>query len=291
MTLAFLGLGRMGSGMARNLLRAGHSLLAYNRTRSRAGDLAKDGAKVVDSPAAASDAATVLTMLSDDAALEEVVYGEHGILRALRPGGLHISHSTISTAMAQRLAADHAARNQQFVSAPVFGRPEAAAAAQLVIVAAGESAAVERARPLFDAVARKTVVAGGEPWQANAVKLCGNFMIAAMIEAFGEAFAATRKSGVDPAAFLEAITSLFRSPVYEAYGGAIARRQFEPAGFALKLGFKDVRLALALADQVASPMPLASVIHDQFLAAMAGGFEDQDWSGVTRIAARNAGLL
>lgn len=290
MTIGFLGLGRMGSGMARSLLHAGHSIIAYNRTRSRAEELAKDGARVAGSPAEACEAGTVLTMLSDDSAVEEVAYGERGILHALKPGGLHISHSTISAAMAQRLARDHAARRQGFIAAPVFGRPEAAANAQLVVVAAGDHASIERARPVFDAVGRKTVVAGDQPWQANAVKLSGNFMIAVMIEAFGEAFAATRKAGVAPEAFLDAITALFRSPVYEAYGGAIARRQFEPAGFALKLGFKDIRLALALADQVSAPMPLASILHDQLLAAMAGGFENQDWAGVTKIAARNAGL-
>jgi 3-hydroxyisobutyrate dehydrogenase-like beta-hydroxyacid dehydrogenase len=290
MTVGFVGLGRMGSGMARNLVRAGHSLLLFNRTRSRAEDLSRDGGSVVDSPAAASESDAVLTMLSDDPAVDEVVFGDSGILQALKPGGLHVSHSTISTAMAQRLAAAHAGRKQAFVSAPVFGRPEAAANAQLIVTAAGDPEAVERARPLFDAVGRKTVVAGSEPWQANAVKLSGNFMIAAMIEAFGEAFAATRKSGVDPAVFLDIMMGLFRSPVYEAYGTAIAQRKFEPAGFALKLGLKDVRLVLALADEIACPMPVASAIHDQFLAAVASGFGDQDWSGVTKIAARNSGL-
>ena len=280
----------MGSGMARNLLRAGHSLIVYNRTPGRAQELAIQGAGIADAPSGVCDADAVLTMIADDEALEQVSFGEQGILAALRPGAIHASHSTISTALAQRLTAEHTSRNQIFVSAPVFGRPEAAANAQLVVVPAGDSNAIERLKPVFEAIGRQIVIAGKEPWQANALKLCGNFMLASMIEAFGEAFATMRKSGVEPRTFLEVILGLFRSPLYEMYGGIIAEQRFDPAGFALKLGLKDIRLTLRTADELASPMPFASVVHDQLLAAIASGQAELDWSSFTRIAARNAGL-
>jgi 3-hydroxyisobutyrate dehydrogenase-like beta-hydroxyacid dehydrogenase len=290
MTIGFIGLGRMGSGIVRNLLRAGHSLIVYNRTRSRAEELAAEGAQVADSPAGVCEAGIVLTMVADDEALTNVTLGARGILAALRPGTIHASHSTIGIALAKRLTAEHTSSQQTYVSAPVFGRPEAAANAQLIVVAAGESGALDRLKPVFDAIGRKSIVVGEEPWQANALKLCGNFMLALMIEAFGEAFATMRKSGVEPRTFLDAMTGLFRSPVYEMYGGIIAEQRFDPAGFALKLGLKDVRLALRAADEVGSPMPFASILHDQFLAAMANGQSDLDWSSLTKIAARNAGL-
>ena len=290
MTVGFIGLGRMGSGMARNLLRAGHRVIAYNRTRSRAGALAVEGAAVAGTPADACAADAVLTMLADDAAVEQVTFEENGILAALPASAIHISHSTISTALARRLAAEHAGRNQAYLSAPVFGRPDAVANAQLIVVVAGDGEVVARAKPLFDAIGRKTVVAGAEPWQANAAKLCGNFMIASMIESFGEAFATLRKCGVEPAKFLDIMNALFRSPVYEGYGGSIAGRKFEPAGFGLKLGYKDVRLALRTAEEAGSPMPFASVLHDQFLTALANGQGELDWSSLAKVAARNAGL-
>lgn len=276
--------------MARNLLRAGHRVTVYNRTRGRAEELAAEGARVASTPAGACDGEAVLTMLADDAAVEEVTFGREGIAGALPAGAVHLSHSTISAALARRLAAGHLERGQGYVSAPVFGRPDAAAAAQLLVAAAGPDADVARCRPLLDALGRKTVVVGSEAWQANAVKLCGNFMIASMLEAFGEAFATLRKSGVERGLFLEIITALFRSPVYESYGGIVAGEKFDPAGFALKLGLKDVRLALAVADEVGAPMPFASILHDQLLSALASGQGDQDWSSLTRVAARNAGL-
>jgi 3-hydroxyisobutyrate dehydrogenase-like beta-hydroxyacid dehydrogenase len=280
----------MGSGMARNLLRAGYRVIAYNRTRSRAEALSADGAVVAQTPRDACAADAVLTMLADDAAVEQVVFEENGILGALPAGAIHISHSTISTALARRLAAGHTARNQGYLSAPVFGRPDAAANAQLIVVVAGDGAVVECAKPLFNAVGRKTVVVGAEPWQANAAKVCGNFMIASMIESFGEAFATLRKCGVEPAQFAGIMDALFRSPVYEGYSGGIVAGKFAPAGFALKLGYKDVRLALRTAEEAGSPMPFLSVLHDQFLTAMANGQEDLDWASLAKVAARNAGL-
>lgn len=281
----------MGTGIARNLLRAGHEVTVFNRTRQKGEELVSAGARVAESPAAAcASAEAAFTMLADDAAVRQVVTGTDGLSSTLPAEAIHISLSTISTAMARELAAEHAHRGQGYLSAPVFGRPEAAEAAKLIVVAAGPSGLIERARPLFDAIGRQTVIAGSEPWQANALKLCGNFMIASMMEAFGEAFATLRKSGVDPHVFLEVMNGLFASPVYANYGRAIADEKFTPAGFALKLGLKDLRLALAAAEECASPMPLASLIHDHLLSALAQGQGELDWSSFSLVLAKNAGL-
>jgi 3-hydroxyisobutyrate dehydrogenase-like beta-hydroxyacid dehydrogenase len=287
MQIGFVGLGNMGAGMARNLLRAGHHVAAYNRTRAKAEALGREGARVASSPAdAAQGAQAVLTMLSDDAAVREVVFGREGIAAALAPGGVHVSHSTISTALARELAA----AGHAYLSAPVFGRPEAAEAKKLIVVAAGPAEQIELCRPLFDAIGRHTVIAGPHPWQANALKLCGNFMIASMLEAFGEAYAVLRKAGVDPHIFLDTMNTLFASPVYANYGAIVADERFTPVGFALPLGLKDMRLALAAAEECGAPMPMASLIHDHLVSALANGQGHLDWSSLARVSARNAGL-
>jgi len=291
MKVGFIGLGRMGSGMARNLLRAGHEVVVFNRSREKAEALVADGARVADTPAAVcSVSEAVMTMLADDHAVEQVAFGENGIASALPAGAIHISCSTISIALARRLAAEHGRRGQRYLSGPVFGRPDAAESKKLLVIAAGPADVVEHCRPLFDAIGRQTFVVGSDPSQANAVKLCGNFMIAATLEAFGEAYAALRKADVGPHTFLDVMSTLFGSPVYANYGRLIADEKFEPAGFALRLGLKDTRLVLEAAEEYAAPMPLASLIRDNFLSAMAHGQADQDWSSVTRVAARNAGL-
>ena len=281
----------MGAGMARNLLAAGHEVAVYNRSRDKAEALKGDGARVAGSPAeAAQGSEAVLSMLADDAAVEGVTFGEEGIAAGLAPGAAHLSHSTISVALAKRLADEHTKRQQIYLSAPVFGRPEAAAAKKLIVVPAGEAQAVARFQPVFEALGRATFVAGPEAWQANAVKVCGNFMIASVLEAFGEAFATTRKAGVPPDLFLNVMNELFGSVVYKGYGSAIAGGVFEPAGFALKLGLKDVGLVLDAAKELAVPMPFASVLRDQCLSAIANGQGEMDWSSVALVAARNAGL-
>lgn len=291
MNLAFIGLGKMGVGMARNLLRAGHSVVVYNRSRGKAEALGQEGARVADSPAAAShDAEVVMTMVADDHAVEEIVFGNEGIASAMKAGCIHLSHSTISMALARRLAAEHAQRKQGYLSVPVFGRPEAAEAGRLLVVAAGPNALVERCRPLFEAIGRQTFVVGVEPWQANVAKVCGNFMIIGIIEALGEAYATLRKAGVAPKSFLEIMDALFRSQFLANYGRIIAEEQFEPALFALRLGLKDVRLVLAAAEECTAPMPLANLVHDHLLAALAQGQGEMDWSSMTRVLARNAGL-
>ena len=281
----------MGSPMARNLLRAGHTVAVYNRSRAKSQALAGDGARIADSPAdAARESHAVITMLADDPALEQVVFGEHGIIEGLPKNAVHISSSTISTALARRLEKEHSARGQGYLSAPVFGRPEAAESKKLLVVVGGPPELAERCAPLFDAIGRQTFIIGPEPWQANAVKVCGNFMIASMLESFSEAFATLRKAKVEPHAFLEIISTLFASPVYSNYGRLIADGKFEPAGFALRLGLKDVRLVIQTAEECESPMPIASLVRDRFISALAHGQAEQDWSSLARVAARSAGL-
>jgi 3-hydroxyisobutyrate dehydrogenase-like beta-hydroxyacid dehydrogenase len=289
MKIAFIGLGQMGSGMARNLLRAGHELSVYNRSVEKARAIA--GARVADSPAeACRGAEAASTMLADDHALEAMVFGERGVMAGLSEGAMHLGASTISTEMARRLAAAHESRGQGYLSSPVFGRPDAAEAKRLVVVVAGAREKIEAFEPVFEAMGRATFIVGDEPWQANATKLCGNFMIMSMLEAFGEAFATLRKSDVDPRKFLEIMNALFQSPVYANYGQMVADEKFEPAGFALKLGLKDARLVLKTSDEVNSPMPMASVIRDRMLDAMAHGQGEMDWSSVAKASARQAGL-
>ena len=289
MNVGFAGLGQMGTGMARNLIKAGHQVTVYNRTRSHAEQLAAEGAKVADSPGALADAGIVITMLADDSAVESVVFG--GLLDRLPRGGLHVSMSTISVALSQRLAAAHKERGQNYLAAPVFGRPEAAAAAKLFIVAAGPRDQFERCAELFSALGQRTFYVGEEAHRANVIKLSGNFLIASMVESLGEATALVRKYGMDPREYIELITStLFPAPVYQNYGSMIAQEKYQPAGFRLRLGLKDVRLAIAAAESVACPMPFASTVHDHFLTGIARGMEDADWSALAQVVAQNAGL-
>jgi 3-hydroxyisobutyrate dehydrogenase-like beta-hydroxyacid dehydrogenase len=292
MKAGFIGLGSMGSGMARNLIKAGHSLTVYNRTRSRAEELQPLGAQVAALPGeAAAGAEVVITMLADDRALEDVVFGQGNVLESLPAGAVHVSMSTISVALSRRLAAAHQEKRQHFVSAPVFGRPEAAAAAKLFIVAAGPTSQLERCRVLFDALGQKTFVAGEEASGANLIKLTGNFLITTVIESLAEGFALIRKSGLDAGQFLEILTnSLFAAPIYRTYGGLIAADKFEPVGFKMPLGLKDNRLLLAAAEEAAVPMPMASLVRDRFLAAMAQGLGEADWAAIARMSAQEAGL-
>jgi 3-hydroxyisobutyrate dehydrogenase-like beta-hydroxyacid dehydrogenase len=291
MKLGFIGLGNMGLAMARNLLQAGHQVIVYNRTRKRAEDLEPDGATVANSPADASQAEAVFTMLADDRALEDIVFGSGAVLQAMPKGAIHVSLGTISVALSKRLTDAHQSAGSGYIAAPVFGRPEAAAAAKLIVAAAGREEWIERVRPALEALGRKLAIVGKEPWQANVLKLSGNFAIMSVLETLGEAFALLRKSGIDPKLYLEIVNGgLFQSPVYETYGAIIAERRFEPAGFKMTLGLKDVRLLLAAADSAAVPMPVASVVRDQFLSGIARGKGDADWACIADVAAGNAGL-
>jgi 3-hydroxyisobutyrate dehydrogenase-like beta-hydroxyacid dehydrogenase len=282
----------MGSAIARNLIKAGHTLSVYNRTRSRAELFASLGASVAETPTeAASDAEALITMLADDTAVEGVIYSPGNVMGALPAGAVHISMSTISVGLSRRLAESHREKRQHYLAAPVFGRPDAAAAQKLFIVTGGPAEQIERCRPLFDAIGQKTFLAGGEAQAANVIKLAGNFLITTVIESLGEAFAFGRKFGVDPHAFLDILTnSLFNAPVYRNYGSMIASDNFEPAGFKLPLGLKDNRLLLTAAEEAAVPMPMASLVHDRFVAALAQGLGESDWASIARISYQNAGL-
>jgi 3-hydroxyisobutyrate dehydrogenase-like beta-hydroxyacid dehydrogenase len=291
MKVGFIGLGQMGAGMAANLIKAGHQLRIYNRTPGRAAGLVAQGAGIAAGAAdACLGAGAVITMLADDAAVEGVVFGEGGVIGGLGAGAVHVSMSTISVALSQRLAAAHAGAGQRFVAAPVFGRPDAAAAAKLFIVAAGAPDAVAVCSPLFEALGQKHFVIGEQPQAANLVKLSGNFLLASAIEALGEAVALIGKAGVDRRQYLDILTStLFNAPVYKTYGALIVEEKFEPAGFAAPLGQKDIRLTLAAAENLGVPMPLASLLHDRFLALIAQGGGALDWSAIAGLAARDSG--
>lgn len=290
MKLGFIGLGQMGAGMAANLLTAGHQVTVYNRTPAKAEALVAAGATAAASIADACKGDAVLTMLSDDAALEAVVGGDDGILASLGQGALHVSCSTISVALSRSLAAAHEAAGQRFVAAPVFGRPNVAAAGELAVVVAGAADALEASMPLFEAIGRKTFRVSDAPEAANLVKLSGNFLIASVIESLGEAMALVGKAGVDRQAYLDILTqTLFGAPVYQTYGRLIAERKFEPAGFAAPLGRKDIRLVLAAAEELNVPLPLASLLRDRFLTLLAQGGERLDWSAIGALAARDAG--
>lgn len=285
MDIGFIGLGNMGAGMAANLLEAGHRVTAYNRSADKVSPLAERGATPAASVADACRGECVVTMLADDGAVEAVSSSDDGIVSALSPGAVHISCSTVSAALTDRLADAHAAAGQRFVSAPVFGRPEAAAAAKLFVIAAGEAAAVTDAGPVFDAIGQRTFVVSETPRAAALIKLSGNFLIASVIEALSEAMALVVKGGVTKPDYLEILTStLFDAPVYRTYGGLMARGEFEPAGFAATLGLKDVRLALAAGEELRVPLPIASLVRDKFLTLIARGGGELDWSALSTVA-------
>lgn len=290
MKVGFIGLGNMGLGMAQNLLKAGHELTVYNRTPSKAKPLVDQGAHAVSNAADACRGDVVITMLADDHAVEGVVFGEVGVISNLRAGAIHVSSSTISVALAQKLSAEHASKGQGFISAPVFGRPEAAAAKKLYVAVAGSDDAVTRCMPLFEALGQQVFRFGQEPFLANVVKVSGNFLIASVIEALGEALALVGKAGLDRQQYVDFLTAtLFSAPVYKTYGGLIAAKKFQPAGFAAPLGLKDIRLALSAGEQFRVPLPLASLVRDRFLTLLARGGERLDWSAISQIAAEDSG--
>jgi 3-hydroxyisobutyrate dehydrogenase-like beta-hydroxyacid dehydrogenase len=290
MKIGFVGLGQMGSGIAANLLKAGHELSIYNRSIGKTEALVAQGATLAKTPASACQGDVVFTMLADDAAVESAVFGETGILGALKKGAIHVSCTTISVKFSERLTEAHAKAGQRYIAAPVFGRPDAAAAAKLFVAAAGEAQALKEVAPLFDVIGQRTYVVSDKPAAANLVKLSGNFLLASVIESLGEAMALVSKGGIDRHIYLDLLTSsLFSAPVYKTYGALIADQKFSPAGFAASLGQKDIRLALAAADELSVPMPLASLLRDRFLTLMATGGEKLDWSAIAGLAAKDSG--
>ena len=290
MKVGFIGLGHMGAGMAANLLKAGHEVAVYNRTLTKAEALVTEGAVLARDVSGACNGEAVFTMLANDEALEDVVLSAGGVLDHLAPGAIHISSSTISVGLSERLARLHADAGQRFVAAPVFGRPDVAAAGNLFVIAAGAPGAVEAAAPLLEAIGQKTFVVSDTPNAANLVKLSGNFLLACVIESLGEAMALVGKAGLDKRQYLDILTStLFGAPVYKTYGALIADERFEPAGFAAPLGQKDIRLLLAAAEDLSVPLPVASLLRDRFLTLIAHGGETLDWSAIGGLAAKDAG--
>ena len=290
MKIGFIGLGAMGSGIAANILKTGHEVVAWSRSPGAVEAIEKRGAKPASTPEVALQADVLFSMLASDAAMREV--GLDGPLLERAPRGLlHVNMATISVAFARKLAGAHAKHGLGYISSPMFGRPDAAAAAKLTVMAAGEPREIERVRPILEKLGVRFAVVGDKPEQANLFKIAGNFMIASAIEAMGEAAALLRKGGVDPGVFFDVMTGgLFAAPAYLIYSRIIAERKFEPAGFKLSLGFKDAGLTLAAARELEAALPLASVVHDNFLEAMAAGWGEMDWSSLAKLAAARAGL-
>jgi 3-hydroxyisobutyrate dehydrogenase-like beta-hydroxyacid dehydrogenase len=291
MKVGFIGLGQMGSGMAARLIEAGHYVTVYNRTRAKTAPLRDKGASVAETPAdACANVEAVFTMLADDHAVDDVTFGDEGILGALPRDAVHVSSSTLSVDFTRRLAAAHADAGQRFLAAPVFGRPDVAAAGQLFVVAGGEADTVAFVQPLLDAIGKQSFVMSDRPEAAALVKLSGNFLIASMIESVGEAMALVDRGGVSRQAYIDLLTStLFNAPVYKGYGQLIADRKYEPAGFAAPLGQKDIRLALAAAEELRVPMPVASLLRDRLLRLLARGGEKLDWSAIGDFATVDSG--
>lgn len=291
-TIGFIGLGNMGFGIASSLLRAGHKLRVYNRTASKVTALVSQGATQVHHPGeVAEPGGIVITMLSDDDALEEIAHRDPGFLKMLSPGGIHVSMSTISPAISRRSATHHAAQNVAYVSAPVFGRPESAAAAKLWICVSGESDAKKRVYPLLSAVSQAIFDYDEDPGAANVVKLCGNFLLIAALEGMAEAAVLAEKNGIHRKDLLNMLTqTLFACPVYQGYGQRLIEQKYETAGFRLSLALKDINLALDTAESSAVPMPLASLLHDRWLSAVANGREHMDATAAVLNVAEAAGI-
>lgn len=291
MKIGFIGLGNMGAPMAGHLLKAGHEVIVYNRTADKDKSLIQQGARRAETVADACNAEVVVTMLADDHALESASYGDKKILESLPKGRTHVSCSTISVALSDRLTADHRRFAQHFVAAPVFGRPEAAAAAKLVVVAAGNAGDIDTCQPIFDAIGQRTFRFGDKPSNANLVKLSGNFLIMSVIESLSEALALVGKGGLDQREYLDFLTStLFNVPIYKTYGTLVVEKRFTPAGFLAPLGLKDVRLALQAAEVLRVSLPLADLVRNRLLTLLANGGESLDWSAISQIPARDAGL-
>ncbi len=291
MKIGFIGLGHMGAGMAARLCEAGQDVTVYNRTPSRMQPLLDKGAKPAGSVAEACAGDVVFTMLADDAALSDVAFAPGGIVASLAVDAIHVSCSTVSVELSGQLARAHRRMQQGYLAVPVFGRPDAAAAGKLFLVAGGESARLERVQPMLDIVGQRTYPMSQQPEAANLVKLSGNFLLASLIESLGEAMALVEKGGVDRHAYLDMLTSsLFNVPVYKNYGGMIADRRFEPAGFPAPLGQKDVRLLQAAAEELQVPLPFAGILRDRFLELRAHGGENLDWSAIGALAAKGAAL-
>ncbi len=276
--IGFIGLGNMGINMAKNLIAAGYHLQVYNRTIDKADELDVSAITKCKTPAeAASNVPVVITMLADDAVLEEVTTGKDGILNALQKGGLHISMSTVSPGISERLTTAHKNAGSNYLTAPVFGRPEAAAAKKLFICVSGDAASKETAKPILQCIGQVVFDFGEDTGGANVVKIIGNFMIFASVEMMAEAFRLAEDHGLDRATVANFFGStLFNAPVYQNYGRLIAQKQYEPVSFKARLGYKDLNLAHGLADQTKTPMPVADVTRNRLSDAVKNGWGDRD---------------
>lgn len=292
MKVGFIGMGRMGQGMARRVLDAGNDLVVYNRTPSKAEDLRAAGATVVDSIAAVTqDRDAVITMVTDDAAIEAIALGEGGLVTALPDGGIHLAMGTHSVAMTRAIAASHSKANQVFVAAPVLGRPDRAAAGELGIMPAGPADAVARLQPLLEVMGRRIFPAGDKPEAAAAIKIAHNFILGCAIEVMGEGMSLVRKYGVEPLVLHQVLTEgIFGSPAYQIYGDIIVNEAYDNVGFTTLIGLKDANLALAAAEAVQVPLPSVNVWRDRLLGAIAHGDGERDWAVVAREQARASGL-
>ncbi len=277
MDVGFIGLGRMGSAMARNIVKAGHKVRAWNRSSDAA--KAIDGVEMVSSPIDAFQADVVFTMLSDDTAIRGVLLSSQ-VLQGARRDVVHVVTSTISVDFADELRARHIEAGIGYISAPVFGRPDVAEAGQLNIMVAGENGAVDKVRPLLDVLGRKTWVLGEDPKQANAAKIAGNMMITMAIEAMAEAVVLTSSNGLAPEAFFDLIlNTLFSGRSYETYSTKIMKGDYQ-AGFRMHLGLKDLRLATAAAEKAAKQLPMLDAVRTRMTEAIEAGMGDKDWSGI-----------
>ncbi len=291
MNVGFVGLGRMGQGIAGSVLGGGHALTVFNRTRDKTAELAAAGARVAESVAGACEGAdAVLTMVADDAALTDVTLGPDGLRDSLAPGAVHVAMGTHGVAAIQALAAAHAEAGQVMVAAPVLGRPDMAASGQLGIVAAGPPEAVDRCRPLFDVIGRRTFLAGPLPESATAIKLANNFLLGSCIEAMSEAFSLGGAYDVEPQTLFEVLVEgLFSAPAYKVYGEIIVNEDFDRVGFTTELALKDVNLVLAAAGDARMPMPSANLLRDRLLGAIAHGDGERDWAVLAREQERASG--
>jgi 3-hydroxyisobutyrate dehydrogenase-like beta-hydroxyacid dehydrogenase len=284
--VGFLGLGSMGIAMARNLLHSGHQVVVFNRSPGPRETLVREGAQGVATPAEVgrSGANPVFTMLADDHAVRSVVAGQHGLLEGLGTGAVHVGCSTVSVELARWLTAVHRERDQRYLAMPVLGRPEAAAAGKLALLVAGDAASREACAPFFSVLGARTFVLGEEPVHASTTKLVCNFLIVSLIESLGEGFRLAERSGVAPRQVLEILTeTILNAPLVKSYGDILVNERFSPAGFRLPLGLKDVRLALAAAEEVLTPLPVASIVRDHMLTALAHGQDDLDWSSFVKV--------
>lgn len=288
--VGFIGLGHMGIAMAKRLLDAGFDLTVYNRTEAKAKPLQALGAKIAQYPSEFHDVDFLITMLTDDKAVREVAFGKQGFAQTLKKGATHIAMSTIGIELSRELATKHKEFGQNYVAAPVLGRPDAAAEGKLYVFAAGERAG--ECEKLFTVMGQRTFGIQGEVWKAHLVKLACNFMLVSAVQTMSEAFAFTRKAGINPQDFLEIFsTTIFNAPAYKNYGKIIASQNYnQDAGFKITIGAKDINLVLAAGEEMKVPMPTASLIHDRMVQAIAQGNADLDWSALGKIAAESAGL-